>query len=124
MFHYRFRSVRPYCYQALDSIMAFAPPEIVPKSGLGGRVWLLPRWYYYANSRDHENALIIVEFMRRSLQRPSMYRAAEIMGPIRVRSGVRWTLRKGFVGRLTFDALDQDTLQYAAFWPPNLMAMG
>lgn len=130
MTSYLLEKVKPFCYQDLRAIIS-ACEELLAQPGIfGGRIWLLPRWYYHALANDWQAILLLAEALR-----PEMVKAATYLGPIGRTSGIRWSMRKGFIGRLMFEdpddrdpytdrgARDHDILQHDQFWPDNLDVM-
>jgi hypothetical protein len=120
---YLLKRTAPYCHDALVNVIDAARHEVGCTQTLGGRVWLVPRWFYRAYSRQNQNVLAFAELGRGTIGRPVMYRAAQILGPVGRPSSVRWTIHKGLVGRLTFRTKDFQILQHTEYWPRNLGSM-
>lgn len=120
-----YRSLRPFAHSTLADLADSAARALgTDANRFGGHVWLIPRRYHRARTRNQQNVLVYAELTKRLIARPRMYQAACVRGPVTRRSGVNWVVGKGFLGRLLSPACsDYEILQHESFWPPDIETM-
>jgi hypothetical protein len=111
----------PVAQQALQQMCEEAGGAV--NAQFGGRIWLLPLWYLIAVHEKKHIRLAYAEVSLRLFHQPTMVELAIVVGPVPGKSEFEWALKKGFPGRLTFEDVDFDWIQYAQFWPANLNTM-
>lgn len=74
---------------------------------LGVKAWALPPWYYRLLRRDSTRLCVGIDFVAPSITYPRMLRVGFVQGRELGRSGVKWTLGKGLLGRATFGTPDK-----------------
>lgn len=127
----RLRQAEVVCDRALVDLTRAAKSATSPKVNLGGRVWLLPKWYMFAQHEEWTSVLYLSELLKfRPIRRPRLYCAARFYGDVGGESGICWTVGKGMPGVLTTTSADDAhadllwlVIDHDKAWPSGLEIM-
>ena len=117
------RETRSFCGQTLRAVLDATNEQIGGSPALGGRVWLLPKFYAHCLNNNREAGVLGCEYVAYLTKWPRMYRAASVAGDVRRGDHrIRWVPRKGLPGRITFGN-QPFCIQMNSDWPSHLESM-